>query len=106
MTARIVVPDVPPGVKEPLDLFFLVAEGHLSSQVKRGENGDRAPQARRRRPRHVEHRALDGRTKLPFDVTGFLPAAKEERLRPENPWQVVAILQGRSSGRIWGSGIR
>ncbi len=106
VTARIVVPDVPPGVKEPLDLFFLVVEGHLSSQVKRGENASRL----------LKHDAvvrgmsniatLDGRTKLPFDVTGFLPAAKEERLRPENPWQVVAILQGRNSGRIWGSGIR
>jgi hypothetical protein len=106
VTARIVVPDLPPGIKEPLDLIFVVIEGHLSTQVKRGENANRL----------LKHDAvvrgmskvgmLDGTTKLPFEVNGFLPAAKEERLRPENPWQVVAILQGRSSGRIWGSGIR
>lgn len=106
VTARIVVPDLPPGIKEPLDLIFVVIEGHLSTQVKRGENANRL----------LKHDAvvrgmskvgmLDGTTKFPFEVNGFLPAAKEERLRPENPWQVVAILQGRSSGRIWGSGIR
>ena len=106
VTARIVVPDLPPGIKEPLDLIFVVIEGHLSTQVKRGENANRL----------LKHDAvvrgmskvgmLDGTTRFPFEVNGFLPAAKEERLRPENPWQVVAILQGRSSGRIWGSGIR
>jgi hypothetical protein len=106
VTARIVVPNLPQGIKEPVNLIFLVVESHLSSQVKRGENANRI----------LKHDAvvrgmstiatLDGRTKFPYDVNGFLPDAKEERLRPENSWQVVAILQGRSSGRIWGSGIR
>jgi hypothetical protein len=106
VSARIVVPELPPGVKEPTDLLFFVIEGHLSSQVKRGENANRV----------LEHDAvvrgltkaatLDTRTKFPFETAAFLSAGKDEALRPTNPWQVVAILQGRSSARIWASGIR
>jgi hypothetical protein len=106
VTTRMVVPQLPAGVKESLDLLLFVTEGHLSSQVKRGENANRL----------LKHDAvvrgmsrvatLDGKTSFPFEATGFLPAGREEALHPGNPWQVVAILQGRSSGRIWGSGIR
>lgn len=106
VTARIVVPDVPPGIKEPLDLLFFVIEGHLSTQVKRGENANRLLKHDAVVRGMTKAATVDGRTAFPFEATGFLPAGNEERLRPRNPWQVVAILQGRNTGRIWGSGIR
>ena len=106
VTARIVVPELPTGIKESLDLLFLVTEGHLSTQVKRGENASRLLKHDAVVRGMTRVATLDRKTRLPFEAEGFLPAGSEESARPANPWQVVAILQGRSSGRIWGSGIR
>lgn len=106
VSSRIVVPDLPAGVKESLDLLLFVIEGHLSTQVKRGENASRLLKHDAVVRGMVKVATLDGKTRLPFEAEGFLAAGKEEAARPANPWQVVAVLQGRTSGRIWGSGIR
>jgi hypothetical protein len=106
VTSRIVVPDLPTGVKESLDLLLFVTEGHLSTQVKRGENASRLLKHDAVVRGMVKVATLDGKTRLPFEAEGFLGAGKDESARPANPWNVVAILQGRNSGRIWASGIR
>jgi len=106
VTARIAVPDLPAGIKEPLDLLFFVTEGHLTTQVKRGENANRLLKHDAVVRGMAKVATLDSKTKLPFEAQGFLAEGKEESGRPANPWRVVAILQGRNSGRIWASGIR
>ena len=106
VTSRIVVPDLPSGIKEPLDLLLFVTEGHLSTQVKRGENASRLLKHDAVVRGMVKVATLDGKTRLPFEAEGVLAAGKEAAARPANPWQVVAILQGRNSGRIWASGSR
>lgn len=106
VSARIVVLTLPAGIKESLDLLFFVTEGQLSSQVKRGENANRLLKHDAVVRGMTKVATLDGKTPFPFEANGFLPAANGQTVRPANAWQVVAVLQGRSTGRIWASGIR
>ena len=106
VSARIVVPERPAGVTESLDLLLFVTEGHLSTQVTRGENAQRLLKHDAVVRGMARVATLDGKTSFPFEVTGVLPAGKAQLARSANPWHVIALLQGRSSDRIWGSGIR
>jgi hypothetical protein len=105
VSARITIPGVPPGIKEPLDLLFFVTEGGLTSDVKRGENRGRALQHEAVVRGMTHAGTINADAKFPF-VTTVSSRAGEEHLRPTHPWLVIAVLQGQKTRRIWASGIR
>ena len=104
--ATLVVAGLPEGIKEPCDLLFFVTEGGLATQVKRGENGGRTLHHDAVVRDMTKVATIDDKTRFPLQVEAVSRSGREEALRPTHPWLVVAIVQGRRSGRIWASGIR
>lgn len=99
------VPAFPAAAKEPLDLLLFVTEGGLRTDVRHGENAGRTLRHESVVRGMTKVGVIDAQTKYPFETSAF-SRASEEHLRPANPWLVVAVLQGRRTGKIWGAGIR
>jgi hypothetical protein len=105
VSTGISITGIPAEVNERLNLLVFVIEGGLTSVVKRGENSGRTLQ-HEAVVRSMTHAAtLERGATFPF-VTTARSRFRDEHLRPDHPWQVVAILQGQKTRRIWASGIR
>ena len=89
--------DVPPQVKEPLDVIFFITEDGLTSVVKRGENGGRT----------LRHDAVVRYERYWGEAPGAQPATVTLRgLRREwarDRLTAVAVLSGRATHRIYGA---
>jgi hypothetical protein len=95
LDARVTIAELPPDVKERLDVKLVLTEGRLTSIVKRGENSGRT----------LQHEAVV-RAVLDAKVVADQPSAFRVKLRPE--WRAgwmraVAVLQGSKTLRIWGA---
>lgn len=96
IVAEITVSGVPEGVKEPLDVLFIVTEDGLTSAVKGGENGGRT----------LHHNATV-RAVYPLpSIIGQAPVRARATLNRE--WRrdrlhAVVVLQGHKTQRIWGA---
>jgi hypothetical protein len=99
IVTTLAVSDVPPDVKEPLDVAFFITEDRVTSVVKRGENGGRT----------LHHDAIVRLARVWEQDPGARPVKLSIRdVRPE--WarenlNAVAVLYGRKSWRIYGAAL-
>jgi hypothetical protein len=87
LVAHVSISDLPADVKEKLRTVLLVTEDGLTSVVKRGENGGRT----------LHHDAVVRRLSTSVELGTIPPDWRRDRL------QVVALLQGAKSRRIFGA---
>jgi hypothetical protein len=97
LNAKVTIADLPAGASEPMEVQVVLTESGLTSVVVRGENGGRT----------LRHDAVVRAMVGGAAVTGH-PLTLGTRLRPE--WRVeqmraIALLQGRTSQRIWGAAV-
>jgi hypothetical protein len=95
LSAQVTVTDLPADAKEPMDVRVVLTENGLTSIVKRGENGGRT----------LHHDAVV-RQLLEPAASGPKPLTFHAALRPEwrrDQMNVVAIVQGKKTQRIWGA---
>jgi hypothetical protein len=95
LDAQVTIAELPPDVKERLDVKLVLTEGRLTSIVKRGENSGRT----------LQHEAVV-RAVLDAKVVADQPIAFRVKLRPEwraDRMRAVAVLQGTKTLRIWGA---
>jgi hypothetical protein len=98
IVTTLAVSNVPPGVKEPLDVALFITEDRVTSVVKRGENGGRT----------LHHDAVVRLARVEQDA-GARPVKLSIRdVRPE--WarahlNAVAVVYGRKSWRVLGAAV-
>jgi hypothetical protein len=95
LTASVSLADVPPLSRDPLETVLVVTEDGLSSVVTRGENGGRT----------LKNDAVV-RVVFGGDVRGATTLSYRADLRPvwhRDRLHVTAILQGKTSRRIYGA---
>jgi hypothetical protein len=96
LIAQVTVTDLPADAKEPMEVRVVLTENGLTSIVKRGENGGRT----------LHHDAVVRQLLEPAAASGPGPLTFHAALRPEwrrDQMNVVAILQGKKTQRIWGA---
>jgi hypothetical protein len=96
--ATVRVDAFPAGVREKADVHLALTEDDLSSNVGAGENAGR----------HLVHRAVVRRFTSAGHAEAGKPFAAEVKIPVERSWKrenlhVVAFLEGRSSGQIFGA---
>lgn len=99
IVARVSAEELPAEIKERIDVLVFITENGLTSVVRRGENGGRTlhHDAVVRRDLILADIRLPGRLPSSIEIEGIPRDWRREHL------QVVAVLQGEKTQRIWGA---